>query len=92
MSNVFVQPIGSISDISLDCVNCSKDISDQIDEITNKREFEVGENFRNLRVLYNGRDQTCQIESTDPVNFRFTLKFIPRNGETKELLIYYDKP
>lgn len=79
--------------ISLDRLNVRKDISAQIDEGSGKVTFDVGESFRNLRVLCNGRDQTTAISNYDYINFRFTLEFIPHSSPgKKELLIYFDKP
>lgn len=91
MSVVFVS--GSGAGISTGQFNIRKDISAQIDEGAEKQTFDVYESYTNLRVIYNGRDQTTAVTNFDYENYRFTLDFVPVSGPNKkELLVYFDKP
>jgi len=80
----------SAAGISANTINQYKDISAQIDSGAGKATFAVGESFKNLRVIHNGRNQNQAIIDINYTLFEFTIDFVPNDGQ--HLAIIIDKP
>lgn len=76
--------------IPLSNINKKKDLTTQVDGITDT--FDVGESFTNLRVFYNGINESGNV--IDEIGTTFQLDFVPRKiYPTKVWILYiiYDK-